>query len=186
MSLTEGQQFPDNVEFTYIPIQLDDLALINPLKCDTSAQLKVDELLTKLSTTDTPNLLIVSVPGAFTPTCTEVHIPQYLENLPKLTEAKVGALLVLAFNDAFVVNAWGKVLIKEYVKQSDKALPQVIFASDGGFSGAHDLAADRGGVLRNKRYATVVNAKDRTIKYLGVEVERGVHNSGLDAVLSKL
>ncbi|RLV89998.1 hypothetical protein JA1_004857 [Spathaspora sp. JA1] len=187
MSLTEGQKFPENVEFTYIPIQLDDLALINPLKCDTSTQLKVDELLTKLSTTDTPNVLIVSVPGAFTPTCTEVHIPQYLQNLSKLTEAKIGAIIVLAFNDPFVVNAWGKVLIKEYVSnESGKALPQVIFASDGGFSAGNDLAADRGGVLRNKRYATVIDAKDKTVKYVGVEVERGVHYSGLDAVLAKL
>ena len=65
MSFKEGSKFP-GVEFSYIPIQLDDLELINPLKCDVASQLKLDNLLTKLSTTDTPNLLIVSVPGAFT------------------------------------------------------------------------------------------------------------------------
>ena len=73
--LKEGSKFPAGVEFSYIPIQLDDLELINPLKCDVASQLKLDNLLTKLSTTDTPNLLIVSVPGAFTPTCTESHLP---------------------------------------------------------------------------------------------------------------
>ena len=75
MSFKEGSKFPAGVEFSYIPIQLDDLELINPLKCDVASQLKLDNLLTKLSTTDTPNLLIVSVPGAFTPTCTESHLP---------------------------------------------------------------------------------------------------------------
>ena len=75
MSFKEGSKFPAGVEFSYIPIQLDDLELINPLKCDVASQLKLDNLLTKLSTTDIPNLLIVSVPGAFTPTCTESHLP---------------------------------------------------------------------------------------------------------------
>ncbi|KHC31701.1 putative thiol-specific peroxiredoxin [Candida albicans Ca6] len=105
MSFKEGSKFPAGVEFSYIPIQLDDLELINPLKCDVASQLKLDNLLTKLSTTDTPNLLIVSVPGAFTPTCTESHLPPYLENLAKLHDKKIGAIVVLATNDQFVVNA---------------------------------------------------------------------------------
>ena len=166
MSFKEGSKFPAGVEFSYIPIQLDDLELINPLKCDVASQLKLDNLLTKLSTTDTPNLLIVSVPGAFTPTCTESHLPPYLENLAKLHDKKIGAIVVLATNDQFVVNAWGKVLIKAYVK--------------------YGLAGDRGGIIRNKRYAAVIDSKTKDVVYLGVETEKGVQSSGIDAVLAKL
>lgn len=176
MSFKEGSKFPAGVEFSYIPIQLDDLELINPLKCDVASQLKLDNLLTKLSTTDTPNLLIVSVPGAFTPTCTESHLPPYLENLAKLHDKKIGAI---------VVNAWGKVLIKAYVKTSGK-FPEVIFASDGGFSEKYGLAGDRGGIIRNKRYAAVIDSKTKDVVYLGVETEKGVQSSGIDAVLAKL
>lgn len=185
MSFKEGSKFPAGVEFSYIPIQLDDLELINPLKCDVASQLKLDNLLTKLSTTDIPNLLIVSVPGAFTPTCTESHLPPYLENLAKLHDKKIGAIVVLATNDQFVVNAWGKVLIKAYVKTSGK-FPEVIFASDGGFSEKYGLAGDRGGIIRNKRYAAVIDSKTKDVVYLGVETEKGVQSSGIDAVLAKL
>ena len=76
-------------------------------------------------------------------------------------------------------------LIKEYVKQSNN-IPEIYFASDGGFSGKYDLAADRGGVFRNKRYAAIVDSKSRDVSYLGVETERGVHVSGVDALLAKL
>lgn len=182
MPFTVGQQFPTGVEFTHIPIQFNDLSLINPLKCDTTAKLNVDNLLQQLSTSDKPLLVVVSVPGAFTPTCTERHIPGYLSNLSKLTDKKVGAIIVLACNDAFVVNAWGKTLVKAYVKDVEN-LPQIYFASDGGFSGQFELAADRGGVFRNKRYATLVDSRDKTVKYFGVETESGVHVSGVENIL---
>lgn len=183
MPFTIGQEFPTGVEFNYIPIQFDDLSLVNPLKCDKSAKLDVDNLIKDLSTSDKPLLAIVSVPGAFTPTCTERHIPGYLSNLDKLAQKKVGAIIVLAFNDAFVVNAWGKVLVKGYVKEVGKDTPQIYFASDGGFSNKFELAADRNGILRNKRYATLVDTRDRAVKYFGVEVESGVHVSGVENIL---
>lgn len=186
MSFKEGSKFPEGVEFTYIPIQLDDLTLIDPTKCQSTTTLKIDDILTKLSQSDeSSKLVFVSVPGAFTPTCTESHVPGILENLDKLKSKNVGAIVVLAVNDAFVVNAWGKILIKEYVKQSNN-IPEIYFASDGGFSGKYDLAADRGGVFRNKRYAAIVDSKSRDVSYLGVETERGVHVSGVDALLAKL
>ncbi|CAI5760333.1 unnamed protein product [Candida verbasci] len=189
MAFQEGSQLPtEGLEFSYIPIDLSDLSLINPLKCDTTSKLKLSNLLEKLSNSDSPNLVAVSVPGAFTPTCTENHIPPYLENLGKLIDKKVGAILVLATNDPFVVNAWGKLLIKEFVKINDdnKKLPEIIFASDGGFSEKYGLAGDRGGIIRNKRYAAIIDSRTGDVTYLGVETERGVDKSGVDAVLSKL
>lgn len=47
-------------------------------------------------------------PGAFTPTCSANHMPGYIKNLPQLREKGVDIVAVLAFNDPFVMSAWGK------------------------------------------------------------------------------
>lgn len=54
-------------------------------------------------TTGTPNLL-----GAFTPTCSVNHVPGYIKNLPQLRAKGVDIVAVVAFNDPFVMSAWGK------------------------------------------------------------------------------
>ncbi len=46
--------------------------------------------------------------GAFTPGCSVRHLPAYLENLPKIKEKGVDVVAVVAFNDAWVMSAWGK------------------------------------------------------------------------------
>jgi alkyl hydroperoxide reductase 1 len=51
--------------------------------------------------------VIVSVPGAFTPTCQNTHITGYLSKLSEL-KAKADIVIVIAFNDPFVMAAWGK------------------------------------------------------------------------------
>ena len=53
-------------------------------------------------------VVLVSVPGAFTPTCQEQHVTSYLANLDKLKAKGVDAIVFIAFNDAFVMSAWGK------------------------------------------------------------------------------
>lgn len=46
--------------------------------------------------------------GAFTPTCSVNHMPGYIKNLPQLREKGVDIVAVVAFNDPFVMSAWGK------------------------------------------------------------------------------
>jgi hypothetical protein len=48
----------------------------------------------------------VAVPGAFTPTCSARHIPGFLDRLEDFKKAGVDKILVIAFNDAWVMNAW--------------------------------------------------------------------------------
>lgn len=54
-------------------------------------------------------VVLVSVPGAFTPGCQAYHIPPYFSNLDKLLQKGVDLVVVIASNDAWVMAAWGKV-----------------------------------------------------------------------------
>jgi alkyl hydroperoxide reductase 1 len=53
-------------------------------------------------------VVLVSVPGAFTPTCQADHITGYIANAEKLKKAGVDQVIFIAYNDAFVMSAWGK------------------------------------------------------------------------------
>merc|ERR1711964_762907 len=85
--------------------------------------------------------IIIGVPAAFSPTCSDSHIPGYISH-PKLKSA--GKVFVISVNDAFVMNAWGKSLDKD------------------GSSGIRFL-----GTNRSERYAIVV--EDGKVKSINVE-----------------
>lgn len=53
-------------------------------------------------------VVIVAVPGAFTPTCSEQHIPTFIEQKEALKAKGIDQVVVIAYNDAFVMSAWGK------------------------------------------------------------------------------
>jgi len=53
-------------------------------------------------------VVIVAVPGAFTPTCQEQHLSSYLEHLDDLKAKGVDQVIFIASNDAWVMSAWGK------------------------------------------------------------------------------
>lgn len=53
-------------------------------------------------------VVIVAVPGAFTPTCSEKHIPTFIEEKDALKAKGIDHVIVIAFNDAWVMSAWGK------------------------------------------------------------------------------
>ena len=73
---------------------------------------KKDNPLTSPSTPRTEfkekKVVLVSVPGAFTPTCQNNHVPGYIKLLPELKKKGVDQIVVVAYNDAFVMAAWGK------------------------------------------------------------------------------
>lgn len=53
-------------------------------------------------------IVIVAVPGAFTPTCSEKHVPTFIEQKDALKAKGVDHVIVIAYNDPFVMSAWGK------------------------------------------------------------------------------
>jgi alkyl hydroperoxide reductase 1 len=53
-------------------------------------------------------VILFALPGAFTPVCSARHVPEYIERLPEIRAKGVDVVAVLAYNDAFVMSAWGK------------------------------------------------------------------------------
>jgi peroxiredoxin len=106
-------------------------------------------------------VVLFAVPGAFTPTCSNSHLPGYIALADKFSEQGVDSIICLSVNDAFVMDAWG---------QSQNAV-QISMLADGNaaFSQAIGLAKDTGvfGGLRSMRYSMLV--EDGVLKVLNVE-----------------
>jgi len=121
--------------------------------------------------------IIIGVPAAFSPTCSDSHIPGFISH-PKIKSA--GKVFVVSVNDAFVMNAWGKSL------DADKA-SGVRFLGDpaGKFTRAFDLefeAAPLLGTNRSKRYALVV--ENGKVKSVHIEPDNiGANVSTADKIL---
>lgn len=126
-------------------------------------------------------ILLVGMPGAFTPTCADDHVPGYLRNVDAFLAKGVDEIVILATSDFFVVKAWADGL---------NPPEHVHFMADGSqvFAKAAgqllDLT-DLGLGMRTQRYAAVV--RDRNVISLAVEPDAtAVTVSGADAVLGGL
>jgi len=124
--------------------------------------------------------LIVGVPGAFSPSCSESHIPGYIAH-PKLPGA--GKVFVVSVNDAFVMKAWQNLLDPQ-----SKSGIRFLADPSTAFSSALDLTFDAPAVfggLRGKRYALVV--EDGVVKEAYVESDNtGMNVSVAEKVLKWL
>lgn len=187
MAISTGSSFPEGIEFAYVPIDPATVAQGSALECSVPLPLKLDKLIEQ---NKGGNILFVAVPGAFTPTCTENHIPPYLTHLADLRKNKdITTVVIVSANDPFVQNAWGKLLLQQAKVNDAKGLPKVIFASDPNakFSVDNNLSldlTDKGLGVRTARYAFVINADTRKVSYYGLESGAGVTVSGYDAVES--
>jgi 2-Cys peroxiredoxin 5 len=121
--------------------------------------------------------LIIGVPAAYSPSCSDSHIPGYI-NSAKLKDA--GSVFVVSVNDAFVMKAWGKVL-----DPSNKSGIRFLADPSLDFTNALDLAFDGSSIFgghRSKRYALVL--EDGVVKEAHVEPDNtGLNVSAADKVL---
>jgi glutaredoxin/glutathione-dependent peroxiredoxin len=130
----------------------------------------------KLITKDGPNdvsahdilgkgtVVLVGVPGAFTPTCNDNHVPGYLDNAEAMKARGVDAIYILSANDHHVMRAWekslgsaGKVhMISDWDASYAKALGLEIDISAYGLG----MRAKRFSILFKDGKAAVVNVED--------------------------
>ena len=68
-------------------------------------------------------VVLFSVPGAFTPTCSAAHLPGYVVNADKIKAKGVDTIVCMAVNDAFVMGAWGKAQNADAVSYTHLTLP---------------------------------------------------------------
>jgi peroxiredoxin len=125
-------------------------------------------------------VVLVSVPGAFTPTCSMNHLPGYLEHADAFEAKGVDTIACMAVNDVFVMNAWGK----------DRAVgDKVLMLADGNgdYSRALGLELDATGFgmgMRGQRFAIVV--EDGVATHVAVEAPAKFEVSKAEAVLGAL
>ena len=106
---------------------------------------------------------IVAVPGAFTPTCSEKHVPGFLDALPQLKAKGVDEVWCLSVNDPFVMGTWAR-------EQKSVGKIRMLADGDAAFAKATGLTLDltgRGMGLRSTRYSMLV--RDGRVRTLNVE-----------------
>ena len=124
-------------------------------------------------------VLLFSVPGAFTPTCSERHLPGYIEQYDAFRQRGIDVACI-AVNDAFVMDAWSKA----------QGVPDglmMLADGNGDFTRALGLEMDAtkyGMGLRGKRFA--LYAEDGVVKQLAVEAPGEFKVSSADAMLAAI
>ena len=124
-------------------------------------------------------IALFAVPGAFTPTCSEKHLPGYVAQADALKAAGVDEIWCLAVNDAFVMGAWGR-------DQKVGGKVRMIADGDAAFAKATGLTLDLNGKglgLRANRFSMLV--KDGKVATLNVEGPGKFEVSGADTLLAQ-
>lgn len=124
---------------------------------------------------------LFAVPGAFTPTCSNQHLPGFIEKSEELRAAGVDTIVCMAVNDAFVMGAWG---------QQQGANGKVMMVGDGNaeLTQKMGLSVDSSGFgmgTRSVRFSMIV--RDGVLETLNIEQNPGqAVDSGAENLLSQL
>jgi glutaredoxin/glutathione-dependent peroxiredoxin len=125
-------------------------------------------------------VVLFGVPAAFSPTCSDVHLPGFVLHADELLARGVDRIFCVAVNDPFVMAAWAR---------SQRVGDKVTLLADGNGELARAMGLEidlgRAGLgTRNKRYAAVI--EDGIITQLALEEATGLEVSSAEAVLSAL
>jgi peroxiredoxin len=125
-------------------------------------------------------VVLFAVPGAFTPGCSRVHLPGFVQQAQDVTDKGVDRIVCVSVNDAFVMGAWGE---DQGVGESIVMLAD----GNGAFTEAMGHVMDGSGFglgIRSKRYAAIID--NGVITSLDIDESGGVEVSSCSAVLGRL
>jgi peroxiredoxin len=127
----------------------------------------------------TGKVVLFAVPGAFTPGCSKVHMPGFVQNEAELAAKGVDKVACISVNDAWVMGAWA----------AEQGAKDIMMLADGNgeFTEAMGLVMDGSGFglgTRSRRYAAII--EDGVVTSLDVEEGGGVEVSSCEMVISKL
>jgi len=147
MTISVGEKLPDS-EFTI-------------MSADGPAKMSTSELCAG------KKIILVAVPGAFTPTCHANHLPGFLEHIDAIKEKGVDTVACVTVNDIHVVTAWEK---------ASNNNGKIQFLSDGNADFAKAIGMDidlgvAGMGTRSMRYSMIVN--DGTVETINLEENPG-------------
>ncbi len=125
-------------------------------------------------------VVLVSVPGAFTPTCSVSHLPGFVNQADELLAKGIDSIACMSVNDVFVMDAWGK---------DQKVADKVMMLADGNgeYARALDLEMDGtafGMGTRSQRFAIIVD--DGVAQHVAVEAPGKLEVSKAEAILANL
>ncbi|QYK01251.1 peroxiredoxin [Shewanella psychrotolerans] len=123
-------------------------------------------------------VVLFAVPGAFTPTCSEAHLPGYVVLADEFKAKGVDIIACVSVNDAFVMKAWG---------EAQNASELMMLADgDASFTKALGLEMDTAefGGVRSQRYAMVID--NGVVTTLNVEAPKSFEVSKAEAVMATL
>lgn len=113
---------------------------------------------------DNKTVVVFSLPGAFTPTCSSTHLPRYEELAPIFKANGVDSILCVSVNDGFVMDAWGK--------DQNVAAVRPIADGNGSFTEGMGMLIDKSDIgfgNRSWRYSMLV--KDGVVSKMFIEAE---------------
>ena len=118
-------------------------------------------------------VVLFGLPGAFTSTCSKLHLPGYVANADKIKAKGIEKIFCLSVNDPFVMNAWG---------EANNAGGKITMLSDPYllFTKAIGAEVDRnskGMGIRSNRYAIVI----QNLEVVNIQVEKETKQCGLSS-----
>jgi peroxiredoxin len=167
MALNIGDRIPDGTLGEYIETATDTCA-VGP------NNFQVHDLVKGKT------IALFAVPGAFTPTCSQKHLPGYVEQAEALKAKGVDEIWCLSVNDAFVMGAWGR-------EQGAEGKVRMLADGSAAWTKALGLELDltaRGMGVRSQRYSALL--QDGIVKQLNVEQAGKFEVSDAQTMLSQL
>ena len=118
-------------------------------------------------------IILFGLPGAFTSTCSKLHLPGYVANAEKIKAKGIDKIFCISVNDPHVMNAWGELnnVENKIIMLSD---PYLLFTKA---IGAEVDRNSKGMGIRSNRYAMVIE----NLKVVNVKVEQETKQCGLSS-----